>query len=403
MQNSSRMLSHPRRAARLLLNITLAAGLAAAPALAQDGDRPAGDRPELPGGIDDKPYQGRLADGVEVGGYMDMEFEWVEDGGSTFDAHRFVPFITGYVSDRVTVSAEIEFEHGGKVEGGGGGDGEIKLEYAVMDFALNEALNFRGGVILSPLGSFNLLHDTPLNDLTERPTVSRQLIPTTLSEAGMGFFGTTYPGESSVLSYQAYLVNGFDEGIISGSGADAKLRVRGGRGSQKADNNEDKALAARVGLSPALGTNFGASIHTGKYDDAGEHGLTIAALDAKTTFGAIELQGEMASVSADIDRDLYPEMAESQLGAYGQVNWHVLHDKLLRGSLVTLVARGDWVDYDRDRDGDKEEGLTLGANFRPTEETVFKLDYTWTWATPAGGDTASNPVNRLFFSFATYF
>ena len=46
-------------------------------------------------------------------------------------------------------------------------DGEVKLEYAVMDFRLRDGLNFRGGVVLSPLGRFNLLHDSPLNDLTE--------------------------------------------------------------------------------------------------------------------------------------------------------------------------------------------------------------------------------------------
>ena len=68
----------------------------------------------------------------------------------------------------------------------------------MADFRLSEALNFRGGVILSPLGSFNLLHDSPLNDLTARPVVSRQIIPSTLSEAGMGFFGDRDLGEEGV-------------------------------------------------------------------------------------------------------------------------------------------------------------------------------------------------------------
>jgi hypothetical protein len=375
--------------------VTLAAilvlGLAAATAGAQEQPRT-----DLGGGIYDKPYLTGAGGRVMVGGYLDMEFEWQEDGSKTFDQHRFIPFLTGYVSDRVTVSAEIEFEHGGKVPDA---DGEIKLEYAVMDFELSEALKFRGGVVLSPLGSFNHLHDSPLNDLTARPVVSRQLIPTTLSEAGMGFFGDSAVGEEGVLSYQAYFVNGFDEGIIDGSG---RLRVRGGRGSQKADNNENKAFTGRLGYSPALGTSLGASLHTGKYDNADELGLTIMALDAKTVFGPLELQGEAAKVSADIDRDTNPDTAESQLGLYAQANYHILHDKLLQGSVVTLVARGDWVDYDTDRDGDAEEGLTLGVNFRPTEETVFKLDYNWKWVTPAEGEKGDSE-GLFFFSFATYF
>ncbi len=345
--------------------------------------------------IYDKPYITGSGGGIAVGGYIDMEFEMPESGASTFDQHRLIPFLTGHVSDRVTVSTEIEFEHGGNPDAGG----EIKLEYAVLDFRFRESLQFRGGIVLSPLGSFNLLHDSPLNDLTARPVVARQLMPSTLSEAGMGFFGAMAPGDESELDYQIYLVNGFDEGIIDDGG---RLRIRGGRGSQKADNNDDKAVVGRVGFSPRLGTTLGASIHTGKYDDDGDLRLTIAALDARTTFGAVELQGEVAMASADIDRDANPTTAESQRGAYGQVNWHVLHDKLMAGSVVTLVGRVDWMDYDTDTDGDSETGWTAGVNFRPTEETVFKLDYNWTWNTPAEGEKG-DAEGRLFFSFASYF
>ena len=349
--------------------------------------------------IYDKPYLTGAGGGVAVGGYMDMELEIPEDGTTTFDQYHFVPFITGYVSDRVTVSAEIEFEHGGQVEGGGGGDGEIKVEYAVMDYRLGEGLNFRGGVVLSPLGRFNVLHDSPLNDLTERPLVARQLVPSTLSEAGMGFFGDVAAGDGGELDYELYLVNGFDEGIIDG---DQRLRVRGGRGSAKQDNNDNKSLVGRLGYSPRLGMTFGLSAHSGAYDDAGRRNLTIGVLDAKATFGALELQGEAATVAADIDRDLLPRTADSQRGAYLQAAWHLLHDRLQAGSVVTLVVRGNWLDYDSDRDGDAEQGLALGANFRPTEETVLRADYTWCREAPVDGGMGRAP-GRFYFSFATYF
>jgi hypothetical protein len=346
----------------------------------------------------DKPYLSGAGGGISVGGYIDMELEVPENGTSSFDQHRFIPFITGHVSDRVTVSAEIEFEHGGNVDK----DGEVKLEYAVMDYRFSDGAQFRGGVILSPVGRFNVLHDSPLNDLTARPVVTRQLIPSTLSEAGMGLFGGFAAGEEGQLDYEIYAVNGFNEGIISGDPGEEKLRIRGGRGSQKQDNNDDKAIVGRVGYSPRLGAELGLSAHSGAYDDAGDHRLTIAALDAKFTFGPVELQGEWATARADIDRDLYPLVAEKQQGLYAQANWHILHDKLLEGSVVTLVARGDWMDYDTDADGDDEDGITVGANFRPTEETAFKLDYNWRRVAPAGGEKGDRE-GRLFFSFATYF
>ena len=308
-----------------LMATALCAVLAATAALpAASSDR----RPSLAGGIGDKPYLSRGGVDIMLGGYMDHEFEWVEDGGSTFDQHRFVPFLTARVSERVTVSSEIEFEHGGFV--GGDGEGEIKLEYAVMDYRIREGLQFRGGLILSPLGAFNLRHDTPLNDLTERPLVDRQLIPSTLSESGLGVFGTLYPNEDLVLGYEAYLVNGFDEGILSGDDGAKKLRIRSGRGSQEQDNNRNKALVARLGASPRPGLNLGASVHTGRYDDAGREepddrrarrpgGLRRAGTDGRT-----------GRRRGDVDRAAEPGLAESQRGAYGQVGWHVLHDRLRR-------------------------------------------------------------------------
>jgi len=72
------------------------------------------------------------------------------------------------------------------------------------------------------------------------------------------------------------------------------------------------------------------------------------------------------------------------------------------GSVFTLVARGDWMDYDTDRDGDDEDGLTLGVNFRPTEETAFKLDYNWRRVTPPGGER-QDAEGLFYFSFASYF
>ena len=91
--------------------------------------------------------------------------------GLDFDQERFVPFFYSQVTDRLSVAAELEVEHGGPQ--GNQGDGDIKMEFATMDFRFNDAFNLRGGIILMPMGRFNLIHDSPLNDLPLRPMVSR--------------------------------------------------------------------------------------------------------------------------------------------------------------------------------------------------------------------------------------
>lgn len=314
-------------------------------------------RPSVPGGVHDKPHLDSSSPerGTVVGGYMDHELFWNDDTPKTFDQHRFIPFIHGTVSDRIHVAAEIEFEHGGNVAG----DGEIKLEFAVLDITFSEAVNYRGGIILSPLGRFNLIHDSPLNDLSNRPLVNREIIPTTLSEAGMGFFGVLYPSESALLGYEVYLVNGFNEATAG--------RIRSGRGSQKSDNNDEKSVVGRLNYSPVLGLDLGASGHFGAYDDAGRENLRIVALDGSWNRGAWDGKAEFARASVGA------APADTRFGYYAQLGYHFLPGAITTfpNSVFTASARYDYIDLD----SSDETRYTLGLNFRPEEDTVMKLDY----------------------------
>jgi hypothetical protein len=337
-----------------------------------------GERPSLPGGVYDKPYIRRGGRDTILGGYMDNELFWNKKK-KTFDQHRFIPFIHGEVSERLHVMAELEFEHGGLVTGQGGTDGEIKIEFATLDIRFSEGLNYRGGVILSPLGRFNLLHDSPLNDLGNRPLVDGEIIPTTLSEAGMGFFGTFYPTEAALLGYELYAVNGFN--------AKTAQRIRSGRGSQKQDNNEEKSLVGRLNYSPFLGLDLGASFHWGAYDDAGRENLTIFALDASYNRGPWDLKGELARASVE------GAPADSQFGYYAQAGYHFLPGlvKAFPNSIFTASFRYDFIDLEVR----EETRLTFGLNWRPEEEAVVKLDYELY--------DQEEDSNGLVFSLASYF
>jgi hypothetical protein len=360
-----------------VLAITLVGLLGAAAASAAE-EAEEGKRPAVPGGVYDKPYIKRGGRGSFIGGYMDHELFW-NDKIKTFTQHRFIPFIYGQVSEHIHVMSEIEFEYGGLVKGKGDTDGEIKLEFATVDISFGEGLNYRGGVILSPLGRFNLQHDSPLNDLTNRPLVTQQIIPTTLSEAGMGFFGTFYPSQQSLLGYELYLVNGFN--------GNTATSIRSGRGSHKTDNNEEKSLVGRLNYSPFLGLDLGGSFHWGAYDDAGDNKLTILALDGDFNRGPFELKGEFARASVD------GAAADQQWGYYAQVGYHFLPGlvKQFPNSIFTGIFRYDAIDLET-RD---EKRYTFGVNFRPEEDTALKLDYE-----VYDQDDKSNGV---IFSVASYF
>lgn len=354
-----------------------------------------------------KPYITRFGRGAAVGGYMDHEFI-MAPSGATFDQHRYIPFIYTSVTDYLHVSAEIEFEHGGFVAGDEETDGEIKIEYAVTDLTITEALNFRGGLILAPLGAFNLYHDSPLNDLTSRPLVDRDIIPTTLSESGAGFFGSIYPNDVWTVSYEVYAVNGFNESVIVdvNDAESIDLRVREGRGSARSDNNNHRSVVGRLHVSPRLGLDLGASAHHGAYDDEGDQNLTIAAFDGRFRTGPLELLGEYAMASADVDGVAGIErIGDSQQGFYAQAGFHFLNGAIERfpESVWTAVGRYDWVDYDSDLDGDDSRIGTVGLNFRPIEDAAFKFDVAWRWNRGEGSSDWGDSMRTGFLSLATYF
>lgn len=360
-------------------------------------------RPFVKGGVYDKPYITQLGRGMSLGGYTEAHFRFEREEGITeevtFEPKRFNIFTYTPVTDRVRVASELEFEEGGK---------EIKIEIAVIDFEIHEALTFRGGIILSPLGRFNIAHDSPANDLTDRPLVSVEMIGTALSEAGMGFFGAFYPSANSRLTYEIYGVNGFNEGVLVGS--EDGTRIPAGKGNF-ADNNQNLAVVGRIGVSPHPLVEVGISGHTGSYNVHSldglavdeERSLTILVLDGAFRWNRFELLGEYARASVDIPDQLIGLQAEHQQGLYLQGNVHFLKGliRVLPESVFTGVVRYGLVDFDTNVDGDSQNRLTLGLNFRPTEDTVFKLDYQYNWLRDGFNLEARRAA--FLFSAATYF
>ncbi|MEE2658492.1 MAG: hypothetical protein VX733_08300 [Candidatus Latescibacterota bacterium] len=358
-------------------------------------------RPLVEGGITDKPFI-TGASRVGIGGYTEAHWRWEQVDGFTdelgFEMKRFNLFAYSPVSERVRVAGELEFEEGGE---------EIKVEAALVDFEISPALTFRGGIILSPLGRFNLAHDSPANDLTDRPLVSTQIIGVALSEAGMGFYGAFYPTEEARVTYEVYGVNGFHDGVIGGDGKG--VRIPAGRGNWE-DNNTRPSWTGRVAVSPRPTWEIGASLHTGPYNVYDVEGLevddkrnvTIVALDGDWSWRNFELLGEYATATVDVPAS-NPLLIENQAGFYAQTNAHFGRGWFpgLPNSVFSGIVRYGIVDFDADADGDDLRRWTLGINFRPEEDTVFKLD----WQRSIERDSFESKVKfgALLFSVATYF
>lgn len=353
-----------------------------------------------------------------VGGYMDIEyFNRANQGNSYFDQHRLVPFIYGDISERVKFAAEIEFEHG---------TNDITVEFATIDYLIQEPLNLRAGIILVPLGKFNLLHDAPLRDLTERPLINQRIIPTTLHQPGVGAYGTFYPTSLSKLDYEFYVTNGFtnafggDGNPNNTSNINQTNGIRSARSSNtEFDNNNGKSIMGRVAFSPILGVEVGGSGFYGNYGTNKDDKLAIWALDWTFQRGAFELIGESAwayikdnNINQDGTRNGNPRRMQ---GYYLQGNYHFLPEWLTRMaptffkqevSTFTAVVRWEQMNLGQDLSGEagklgEWQRWTFGLNFRPTEDTVFKTDFQYT---PVGRNGNERIHDTAFVaSWATYF
>lgn len=378
--------------------------LLASPAtLLAQADTAGADRPFVRGGVYDKPYLTRLGGNTAIGGYAEAHARYEETDGlageSGFLAKRFNLFASSRVSDVVRFGVELEVEEGGE---------ELRLEYAAIDLRIHPSLTLRGGMILSPLGRFNLAHDSPLNAFTDRPLVSTEVLGVALSEPGFGAFGQFGFGRTGRFTYEAYATNGFHDGLIHGS--EAGTRIPLGRGNVE-DNNGSPALVGRVALSPAVGHEFGFSAHHGAWNAFTIEGtpvderrnLTIAVLDAETVIAGIALSGELALASIDVPPGLAGIYASSQRGAYLDAEWSFGRDwvRAMPQSSFSAKLRYDWVDFDADQPGQSLRQVSAGINFRPTSDTVLKFDV----VRGRSHDEFENPADhvRLLFSMATYF
>lgn len=380
-----------------------------------------------------------------VGGYADVMYNNLSrqnlDNPSrhSFGQQRMVPFIYADITDHIKFATEIEIERGGNnapISGtsGGGPDGSMQIEFAQIDYLVTEAINIRAGILLMPVGKFNLLHDSPLNDLVDRPMVSRIVIPSTWFEAGAGIYGTLYPTSLSKLDYEIYAVNGMSQT----AGALTDAGVRSARGSVSRDRDDNKAIVGRLAFSPRLGIEIAGSGFHGQYKPAagavGAGYIDIFAVDWTLQRGPFEIIGESAwsriSNNNATGVSGNPIGPAGMQGYYIQGNYHFMPDFMKKwapshfsdASTFTAVVRWEHVDTDTDNRtktalnsvGNRREleRLTLGLNFRPIEDTVFKFDWQFNTQKNAQGLTnagdmgnSNSPMNGNGFLIqaATYF
>jgi hypothetical protein len=200
-----------------------------------------------------------------VHGYAEVHSNNTLKGSRMVDPHRTVIGLKSELAPWITFSMEVDFEHAFN---------EPELEFAHVDFAVNEWLTLRAGDMLMPVGPLNEFHEPPLFYSVERPYVQNRVIPTTWQEVGAGALLSLM---DNTLKVRAYAVNGL-VGLKALDTATFTVDkgIRGMRSKTVNAPARDWAGVGRVEYSPLIGLTLGASAYYGGADHSPADSMQIA-------------------------------------------------------------------------------------------------------------------------------
>jgi hypothetical protein len=353
---------------------------------------------------------------VAVGGYLEANWQYLKtDGvseGHQFQARRLTIFIASTISKRIKFLSEIEFEDGGK---------EIAIEFASLDYAIFPLLNFRGGIIMNPIGAFNQNHDGPKWEFIDRPFSATQMLPATWSNTGFGLYGKTYKG-NWMFGYEAYLSGSFDNSIIDNPESKTFLPAAKNNPERFEEINSGLPLTTvKAAIRHKKIGELGVSYMGGIYNKFTEDGLTIDdkrrldvfALDFNTTIPHTKttIIAEFAWINVEVPETYTQLYGRKQHGGFIDIV-QTIHTGKMGGysnARLNISCRFEYVDWNSANF--KETGQSIAEDlwsivpsisFRPTPQTVFRFNYKYIQQRDFLGNSPAL-TGGFQLGFSTYF
>ena len=326
--------------------------------------------------------------GLSLGGYGHT---WLQrnidtESKSQWDYKRFILYVGFKFSDKLLLNSELEWEHASTSDTGGGA-GSVSVEFATIDYLHAPEFNFRFGMLLVPFGFVNEIHEPPFYYGNQRPMVASQIIPTTWRENGFGFFGELADG---AVQYRLYT-------ITSPDGSDFKSsNLRSSRQKGNRAKAEDMSIVLRLDATPKDGVLVGGSVLTGNTGHGGEYtdekikadiALLMWEVHVQYQYRGLHLRALYTEANID-DTDILSVhrgegISDRLWGYYGEV----AYDILPMMSPTTRMALEPFLRYERFNTQENvpagftpdekrnQTVYTVGVNFYPHPNVVFKIDY----------------------------
>ena len=327
-------------------------------------------------------------DQTHVGGYGEITYKNSQgDAVPRFNIPRFVIYLDHYFNDKWAFKSETEIEDV-RVERGEGG--EIGLEQAFLDYHANTHINWRGGLLLIPMGIINQTHEPNTFYSVERPLFDQEVIPTTWREIGTGIYGDITDG----IKYQLLLTEGLKgEGLSMETTDGAKQEGSAGEASSDEVAGSDAshpAITAKLDFLPLAGLRIGAALYyqQNAFDTlpAGSSGtFFMFVLDARYEHGPLHIRAEGGEFDVAPGGSGYYSTPSNALGGYGEIAYNVLPLFSQSESELLPFVRYESFTFtgpDVSTDANAAAGpsvahtsITAGVAFKPLDNIILKADY----------------------------
>jgi hypothetical protein len=314
--------------------------------------------------------------GLSIGGYGEWLYQTRNGSGTdTVDMLRAVLYIGYHFDENWVFNSELEWEHAGE---------EVGVEFAYLDYLWRPQLNFRGGMVLVPVGFLNEMHEPQTFLTATRGEIETRILPTTWREPGVGVFGDAGP-----VSYRAYVIDGLDAlGFTDDS-------LREGRQEGVEALAEDLAVVGRLDWTAVPGLLAGGSLYHGNSGQdqpgLGSTAVTLADLHAEWRSHGLWLRGLAAMGKIDDVAELNAangfvgadSVGEELTGYYVEAGYDVLA-LFAPDSSKSLMpyARFETIDTQHEvpagfasDPANDTDVLTFGLRFQPISGLVFKAEY----------------------------
>ena len=288
----------------------------------------------------------------------------------TLDFHRFILFYRHEWTPEWSFNSEVELEHNLVKDG----HGELELEQAYVDFHPGNVIGFRAGVVLAPIGIYNLLHEPPTFLSVERPDYAKVIIPTTWFGNGL----TVY-GHWKDFRYNLTVMEGLNrDGFSLGSG------LRGGRQKGYKANADDLLKSFRVDYTGFDGATVGLSysLNDAYRENQDPIGYNLFEIHARYENNGIHSSFEYANIQFD-NYSIGPDetRVNSSGGYYIELGYNVSRLLDLNTKIIPWFR---WTDYNTASETEPAAALDeeyhyqkwlAGVAIEPIESVSFKVDY----------------------------